>query len=49
MTDGIVLQYLSFLELVPYIFSIKGVTVFLSEKLNQDLLEKFFEATGKSK
>ena len=32
----------SFLELIPYIFSIEGVTVFLSEKLNQDPLEKFF-------
>ena len=32
----------SFLELLPYIFSIEGVKVFLSEKLNQDPLEKFF-------
>ena len=32
----------SFLELIPYLFKIKGVTHFLSEKLSQDPLEKFF-------
>ena len=33
---------MSFVELVRYIFTIPGVTVFLSEKLCQDPLEKFF-------
>lgn len=33
---------LSLLELVPYLFSIEGVKVFLSERLCQDPLEKFF-------
>ena len=32
----------SFLELIPYLFKIKGVSCFLSEKLSQDPLEKFF-------
>lgn len=32
----------SFLELIPIIFSIPGVTCFLTEKLSQDPLEKFF-------
>ena len=32
----------SFTELLPFIFKIKGVTCFLSEKMSQDLLEKFF-------
>ena len=32
----------SFLELISKIFKIKGVTSFLSEKLSQDPLEKFF-------
>jgi len=32
----------SFIELVPYLFNIEGVTCFLSEKLSQDALEKFF-------
>ena len=32
----------SFQELLPHIFSIKGLKAFLSEKLNQDPLEKFF-------
>ena len=32
----------SFLELIPYLFKIKGVSSFLSEKLSQDPLEKFF-------
>lgn len=32
----------SFTEFLPYIFKIKGVTCFLSEKLSQDPLEKFF-------
>ena len=31
----------SFLELIPYLFKI-GVSCFLSEKLSQDPLEKFF-------
>ena len=32
----------SFLELLPYLFSIQGVNSLLSEKLRQDPLEKFF-------
>ena len=32
----------SFLELIPYLFSIEVVSSFLSEKLSQDALEKFF-------
>ena len=32
----------SFLEFILHIFKIKGVTSFLSEKLSQDPLEKFF-------
>ena len=32
----------SFLELVPYLFSLEGVKVFLSERLCQDPLERFF-------
>ena len=32
----------SFLELIPRIFEIKGVTSFRSEKLLQDPLENFF-------
>lgn len=32
----------SFLELIPKIFEIEGVGSFLSEKLSQDPLEKFF-------
>ena len=36
------LVVMSFLELVPYLFKIPGVKVFLSEKLCQDPLEKFF-------
>ena len=32
----------SFTELVPYLFSLPGVKVFLSEHLCQDPLEKFF-------
>lgn len=32
----------SFVELVPYIFKIQGVSCFLSEKLCQDPLESFF-------
>ena len=32
----------SFLELIPYLFKIHGVTCFLSEKLSQDPIEKFF-------
>ena len=30
------------MEFIPYIFKIPGVTSFLSEKLSQDPLEKFF-------
>jgi len=30
------------LELIPYLFDIEGVSSFLSEKLSQDALEKFF-------
>ena len=36
------LLVLSFTELVPFLFSIDGVKVFLSEHLSQDPLEKFF-------
>ena len=32
----------SFVELLPFIFKIPGVTSFLTEKLCQDPLEKFF-------
>jgi len=32
----------SLLELIPFLFSIPGETCFLSEKLSQDALEKFF-------
>lgn len=32
----------SLLELVPYLFSLPGVKVFLTERLCQDPLEKFF-------
>ena len=32
----------SFLELIPYLFKIEGVSCVLSEKLSQDPLEKFF-------
>jgi len=32
----------SFMELIPYIFQIEDVACFLSEKLSQDVLEKFF-------
>ena len=32
----------SFLELLPYLFKIHNVTSFLSEKLSQDPIEKFF-------
>ena len=33
---------MSFVELVKYLFTIPDVTSFLSEKLCQDPLEKFF-------
>jgi len=32
----------SFVDLIKYVFTIPGVTVFLSERLCQDPLEKFF-------
>ena len=32
----------SFVELIRYIFTVPGVKVFLSEKISQDPLEKFF-------
>ena len=32
----------SFLEFIPHLLEIEGVTSFLSEKLSQDPLEKFF-------
>jgi len=32
----------SLLELIPLLFSIPGVSCFLSEKLSKDALEKFF-------
>ena len=44
--NGITLHFVcvakSFMELVPYLFTIERVTCFLSEKLSQDALEKFF-------
>eukprot|EP00731_Ephydatia_muelleri_P018846 Em0011g886a len=39
---GIRLTVTSFIGLVTYIFTLPGVTSFLSEKINQDPLEKFF-------
>ena len=32
----------SFLELLPYLFTIPGVKSFLSERISQDPLEKYF-------
>ena len=32
----------SFIELVQYLFTLLEVTRFLSEKISQDLLEKYF-------
>ncbi len=32
----------SFIDLVTYLFSLPGVTAFLSERISQDPLEKFF-------
>ena len=32
----------SFVRLVQYLFTINGVEIFLSSKLNQDVLEKYF-------
>ncbi len=32
----------SFIELVPYLFTVPGITSFLSERISQDPLEKFF-------
>ena len=32
----------SFMEMIPYLFSLDGVSSFLSEKLSQDPLEKIF-------
>ena len=32
----------SFVELVPFIFKIPGITLFLSERISQDPLEKYF-------
>lgn len=32
----------SFVEFLPYLFSITGVTSFLSARINQDPIEKFF-------
>ena len=32
----------SFLELIPFLLKLPGVTYFLTEKLSQDPLEKFF-------
>jgi hypothetical protein len=37
-----ILAVFSFTELVPYLFSQPGVKCFMSERLNQDPLEKFF-------
>ena len=39
----------SFIELVEYIFSIPGVEKFLSGKLSQDPLEKFFGCVRQSR
>ena len=32
----------SFTDMIPYLFKLEGVECFLSEKLSQDPLEKFF-------
>jgi len=37
----------SFTEMIPYLFKLNGVGSFLSEKLLQDLLENFLDASGK--
>ena len=34
--------FTSFTEMIPYLFKLKGVDCFLSEKLSQDPQEKFF-------
>ena len=39
---GLLVLVSSFLELIPYLFKIEGVTHFSSEKLSQGPLEKFF-------
>lgn len=38
----IILLVNSFIELVRYLFSLQGVKAFLSERISQDPLEKFF-------
>ncbi|XP_065908884.1 uncharacterized protein [Dysidea avara] len=40
--NGIRITVKSFLELVPFLLSIDGVSVFLSEKVSQDSVEKYF-------
>ena len=42
MTYCLVCIATSFLELLPQLFSIEGMKSFLSEKVSQDPLEKFF-------
>ena len=42
MTVFISLAAKSFLEIVPYLFSLPGVKSFLSQRICQDPLEKFF-------
>ncbi len=39
---GFVLAVLSFVDLIEFIFTIPGVTVFLSNRICQDPLENFF-------
>ena len=38
----IFIYFFSFVELVRYLFTIPGITCFLSERLSQDPLEKLF-------
>ncbi|XP_065907422.1 uncharacterized protein [Dysidea avara] len=40
--NGIRITVKSFLELVPFLLSIDGVSVFLSKKVSQDSVEKYF-------
>ena len=47
----VLLLVASFVELVPFVFTIPGVSGFLSNRVNQDPLEKFFgiqRQSGKS-
>jgi len=42
LTDYIYIVVNSFLELVPVLLAIPGASCFLSGRLNQDALEKYF-------